>query len=99
VGRVLFGPVGYYAFALVQLVYYFFGLGSHIVTFVDAFDQITSNGTCSIVFSIVGVVLYIAASAPPTLRGVWWLSMASFISIISALLVRCMRRRHQTHHG
>lgn len=86
-GHVLAGPFGYWSFALFQSLFLIFSAGVHIVTFVRALDAITDYGTCSILFSACGLVLFILGSLPRTFRGVSYLAGASFISIITAMLV------------
>ncbi|CAG8104657.1 unnamed protein product [Penicillium olsonii] len=91
-GEVLFGPIGWGKFGreflgTAQLLFLIFVMGSHLLTFTVMMDTLTDHGTCSIVFGIVGLILSFTLTLPRTLRKVSWFSIASFISIVSALLI------------
>ncbi|OQE13288.1 hypothetical protein PENFLA_c051G03026 [Penicillium flavigenum] len=91
-GEVMFHPMGLARFGreflgTAQLLFLIFVMGSHILTFSVMMDTITDHGTCSIVFGIVGLIVSFICALPRTLRKVSWLSFASFVSILAALLI------------
>ncbi|KAJ5781303.1 hypothetical protein N7457_006463 [Penicillium paradoxum] len=91
-GEILFRPLGLPRFGrefmgTAQLLFLIFVMGSHLLTFTVMMDTLTEHGTCSIVFGIVGLIVSFVFALPRTLRKVSWLSIASFISIIAALLI------------
>ncbi|KAJ5954312.1 hypothetical protein N7501_008591 [Penicillium viridicatum] len=91
-GEVMFGQFGLGRFGreflgTAQLLFLVFIMGSHILTFTVMMNTLTDYGTCSIVFGIVGLVVSFVFALPRTLRKVSWFSFASFISILSALLI------------
>ncbi|CAG8422982.1 unnamed protein product [Penicillium salamii] len=91
-GEVLFGPIGWGKFGreylgTAQLLFLIFVMGSHLLTFTVMMDTVTDHGTCSIVFGIVSLIVSFTLTLPRTLRKVSWFSIASFISIVSALLI------------
>ncbi|KAJ5353410.1 hypothetical protein N7452_002384 [Penicillium brevicompactum] len=91
-GEVLFEPIGLGKFGreflgTAQLLFLIFVMGSHLLTFTVMMDTLTDHGTCSIVFGIVGLIVSFIFALPRTLLKVSWLSIASFVSIIGALLV------------
>lgn len=86
-GEVLAGPVGRELLGAAQIIFFVFVMGSHILTFSIMMNTITSHGTCTIVFGVVGLLLSMICTMPRTLKRVSLLAIGSFISIIAALLV------------
>ncbi|BCR86917.1 uncharacterized protein ACHE_30904A [Aspergillus chevalieri] len=86
-GEVLMGKFGKEILFGGQILYLVFLMASHLLTFSVAMNTITVHGTCSIVFGIVGLVLSLGLSLPRTLKNMSWLSLASFISIFTAVLL------------
>ncbi|KAL4888173.1 transmembrane amino acid transporter protein-domain-containing protein [Aspergillus ambiguus] len=86
-GEVLFGRVGREVLAVAQMLFFIFVMASHILTFTIAMNTITGHATCSIVFGVVGMVVSFLLSLPRTLEKVSWLSLVSFISIVTAVLI------------
>ncbi|KAJ5957812.1 Amino acid transporter transmembrane [Penicillium viridicatum] len=86
-GEVLMGPFGRELFGTGQLLFLIFLMASHILTFTVALNSITGHGTCSIVFGVVGLILSLILSLPRTLEKMSWLSLVSFISIFTAVMV------------
>lgn len=62
-------------------------MGSHILTFAVMMNTLTDHGTCSIVFSIIGMVICLVCSLPRTMKNMTWISILSFLSIFSAVMV------------
>ncbi|KAJ5149890.1 Amino acid transporter transmembrane [Penicillium atrosanguineum] len=86
-GEVLMGRFGRELFGTAQLLFLIFIMASHILTFTVALNTITGHATCSIVFGIVGMVISCLMSLPRTLAKVSWLSLVSFVSIFSAVMI------------
>ncbi|KAJ5126064.1 hypothetical protein N7526_008241 [Penicillium atrosanguineum] len=91
-GEIMFGTFGWGRFGreflgTAQLLFLVFIMGSHILTFTVMMNTLTDHGTCSIVFGVVGLIISFIFALPRTLRKVSWFSFASFISILSALLI------------
>lgn len=84
-GYILFGRVGREILGAGQLIFIVFIMGSHILTFSIMMNAITSHATCTITFMIVGMLISLLFTLPRTLRGLTWLCVASFISIITAV--------------
>ncbi|RJE21869.1 hypothetical protein PHISCL_05787 [Aspergillus sclerotialis] len=85
-GEVLMGWFGRELLFTGQMLYLVFIMGSHILIFSQALNSISSHGTCTIVFGIIGLIISFIFSLPRTLAGMTWLSLASFISIVAAVL-------------
>ncbi|KAJ6103371.1 hypothetical protein N7486_005798 [Penicillium sp. IBT 16267x] len=68
-------------------IFFIFIMASHLLTFTVAMNTITDHGTCTIVFGIVGMIISFVCSLPRTLEKMSWLSLVSFISILSAVLI------------
>ncbi|KAE8400367.1 transmembrane amino acid transporter protein-domain-containing protein [Aspergillus pseudonomiae] len=86
-GEILMGRFGRELFGLGQILFSIFIMGSHIVTFTVMMNTITEHGTCSIVFSIVGMVICLVLSLPRTIKNMTYISIASFLSIFSAVMI------------
>ncbi|OGM50864.1 amino acid transporter, partial [Aspergillus bombycis] len=86
-GEVLAGKFGRELLGITQTLFLVFIMASHILTFVIAMNTLTEHGTCSIVFGVVGAVVSFVLSLPRTLAKMSWLSLVSFISILSAVII------------
>ncbi|KAB8077880.1 transmembrane amino acid transporter protein-domain-containing protein [Aspergillus leporis] len=86
-GEVLAGKFGRELLGIGQMLFLVFIMASHLLTFVIAMNKITEHGTCSIVFGVVGMVVSFVLSLPRTLAKMSWLSLVSFISILSAVVI------------
>ncbi|KAF2641611.1 amino acid transporter [Massarina eburnea CBS 473.64] len=86
-GEILLGPVGREIGGAAQTIFLIFIMGSHILTFTIAMNAITGHATCTIVWGIVGFIVLWVFTLPRTLKKVSYLSIASFISIIVAVLI------------
>ncbi|KAL3479013.1 transmembrane amino acid transporter protein-domain-containing protein [Aspergillus californicus] len=88
-GEVLAGNWGREILGVAQMLFFVFVMASHLLTFTVAMNTITNHGTCSIVFGVVGMVVSFILCLPRTLEKMSWLSLVSFISIFSAVMI-CM---------
>ena len=86
-GEVMLGAFGREFFGAAQMLFLVFAMGSHILTFSIMMNTVTNHGTCSIVFGVVGMVVSLVCCLPRTLHKVSYLSIASFISILSAVMI------------
>lgn len=86
-GEVMAGRIGREIFGGAQILFLVFVMGSHILTFSIMMNTVTSHGTCTIVFGIVGMMVCIVFSLPRTLKKVSYMAIASFISILSAVMI------------
>ena len=79
-GEILFKPLGCPRFGkeflgTAQVIFWIFTMGSHILTWTIAMNTITDSATCTIVWSIVALVLFWICDLPRTLERVSWLSI------------------------
>ena len=86
-GEVMAGPIGREVFGAAQILFLIFVMGSHILTFSIMMNTVTSHGTCTIVFGVVGLIVCLIFTMPRTLHKVSYMSIASFISIIAAVVI------------
>ncbi|KAJ5306761.1 hypothetical protein PENANT_c003G04165 [Penicillium antarcticum] len=86
-GEVLGGKWGREILGVAQTIFLIFVMASHLLTFTVAMNTITGHGTCSIVFGIVGMIVSFICSLPRTLVKMSWLSLVSFGSIMTAVLI------------
>lgn len=98
-GEILLGRFGRELFGAGQFLFCIFVMGSHILTFRVMMNTITDHGTCSIVFSLVGMLISLVLSIPRTMRGMTWISFASFLSIFSAVMITMISVSVEEHPG
>ncbi|KAF4769377.1 hypothetical protein HAV15_008472 [Penicillium sp. str.  len=86
-GEVIAGKWGREFLGAAQIIFFIFIMASHLLTFTVAMNTITNHGTCSIVFGIVGMIISFICSLPRTLEKMSWLSIVSFISIMTSVII------------
>ncbi|KAJ5421502.1 Amino acid transporter transmembrane [Penicillium cf. griseofulvum] len=86
-GEVIAGKWGREFLGGAQIIFLIFVMASHLLTFTVAMNTITKHGTCSIVFGIVGMIVSFICSLPRTLAKMSWLSIVSFASIMTAVII------------
>jgi len=93
-GGVLFAPwgprwaaVGRELLGAAQVIFLIFGMGSHVLTWTICLNTLTGGASCTIVWSVVGFVLFWICDLPRTLKGVSYMSFVSFGSITASVLV------------
>lgn len=64
-----------------------FIMGSHILTFSIMLNVTTGHGACTIVFTIVGLLVSLVCTVPRTMRMVSYFSVVSFASILGAVFI------------
>ncbi|KAL3426729.1 transmembrane amino acid transporter [Phlyctema vagabunda] len=87
IGGVLLGPIGSHIFGAAYIIYCVFCMASHILTFTIAMNVLTQHATCTIVWGVVGLVVFSILSMNRTLKNVSFLSVISFTSILSAVMI------------
>ncbi|KAJ5783324.1 uncharacterized protein N7518_009001 [Penicillium psychrosexuale] len=98
-GEILLGRFGRELFGTGQFLFCIFVMGSHILTFRVMLNTLTNHGTCSVVFSVVGMVISILLSMPRTMKGMTWISFLSFLSILSAVTITMISVGVEKHPG
>lgn len=83
----MLGPVGREIFGAAQILFLVFIMGSHILTFSIMLNTVTSHGTCTTIFGIVGLLLCLLLTLPRTLKKVSYMAIVSFVSIVAAVLI------------
>lgn len=86
-GEILFGKWGRRILGWGQFAFYVFIMGSHILTFSIMMNAITEHAACTIIWMVIGTVLSLVCTLPRTLEHLSYNSIASFLSIIAAVLV------------
>lgn len=85
VGEIFFGAVGREIFSAAQVIFLTFTMGSHVLTFTIAMNTITGHATCTIVWSVVGMVILFLLTMPRTLKKVSYLSIVCEYLAVLAL--------------
>ncbi|KAK1138532.1 hypothetical protein N8T08_002418 [Aspergillus melleus] len=86
-GELLMGRIGRELLGTGQLLLLVFIMASHILTFSVLMNTLTNHGTCTIVFAVVGTLVSFFGALPRTMDRVYWISVASFASILAATVV------------
>lgn len=66
-GEILFGSIGREVCGTAQLIFLIFLMGSHVLTFSIMMSTLTEVSTCTMVFTIVGMIVSILCTLPRTL--------------------------------
>ncbi|KAE8382015.1 transmembrane amino acid transporter protein-domain-containing protein [Aspergillus bertholletiae] len=86
-GELILGRFGRELMGVGQLLLLIFLMASHILTFSVLFNTITGHGTCTIVFAVIGMVVSFIGALPRTMNKVYYMSIVSCVSIITATIV------------
>lgn len=76
IGQLLFGRVGREVFGAAFVIVGIFVMASHLLTWTIVLNTLSNHGTCTIVFGVVGIVVFALLTVPRTLKNV------SFLAII-----------------
>jgi hypothetical protein len=94
VGHILFEPLGprWARFGreflgAAQTIFLIFSMASHILTWTICLNTLTNGATCTMVWGVVGLVLFWIFDIPRTLLKVSWLSCVSCLSIVTAVVI------------
>jgi amino acid permease len=86
-GEMLFGGIGRELFGFGQLFFIVFIMAAHILSFSIMMNAITSYGTCTVVFMVVGTIVSLIFTLPRTMGNLSYYCFASIASIIAAVLI------------
>jgi hypothetical protein len=81
------GAIGREVFGGAQTIFLVFTMASHILTWTICLNTVTDSATCTVVWAVIGLVIFWIFDLPRTLKNVSFMSIASFISIFSAVLI------------
>ncbi|KND91839.1 N amino acid transport system protein [Tolypocladium ophioglossoides CBS 100239] len=84
-GRLLMGRFGYELVGAMFVLQLTFLVGSHCLTGTIAFNNITDNGACSVVFGVVSAIILLALAVPPSFAEVAILGYIDLASILLAI--------------
>lgn len=85
VGAMLWGRAGREIIGVAQLLFFVFGMASHIITFSIMMNVLTDHSACTIVFSFFGLLLSFILTLPRRLEDLSYPSWVSFFSILLAV--------------
>lgn len=74
-------------FGWAQTLFQVFVMGSHLLTFTICLNTLSSSSTCTIVWGVVGLVIFWVLNVPRTLKFASYYSWASFLSVFTAVMV------------
>lgn len=86
-GGLLMGRAGQLVLGIAQLVFYIFVMGSHVLTFSIMMNVLTDHGSCTLLYSALGLLVSFVLTLPRRLEKLSHLSSVSFVSIVMAILV------------
>ena len=84
-GRLICGRFGYELLGAMFTLQLVFLVGSHCLTGTIAFQNITENGACGIVFGVVSAVILLLLAIPPSFAELAILGYIDFASILLAI--------------
>ena len=74
-GMMIAGPIGREIMAVGQVLILIFIMGAHVLSFAIAMNAITEHATCTIVFSVVGLIICFLLGLPRTFKNVSYFSI------------------------
>ncbi|KAK4034751.1 transmembrane amino acid transporter protein-domain-containing protein [Parachaetomium inaequale] len=86
-GRMMFGSIGYWIVSVMFCCQLIFIVGSHVLTGAIMFGNLTDNGACTIVFTVVSAILLFLVAIPPSFSEMAILGYIDFASIIAAIFI------------
>lgn len=86
-GDLLMGQYGRQILGISQLIFYIFIMGSHVLTFSIMMNVLTDHGSCTLLYSALGLLVSFILTLPRRLEKLSHLSTISSISIVVAVLV------------
>jgi hypothetical protein len=85
-GEVLLGPVGREIGGATQTIFLIFSMASHILVFTIAMNTLTDHAACTIVWGVVGLVVFFLLTLPRTMKKVSYLSfVCKYIQLMTIL--------------
>lgn len=85
-GELLMGRIGRSTLDVAQLIFFVLVMGSHILTFSIMMNVLTEHSSCTIIFSVVGLLASFMLTLPRRLERLSHISSVSFVSIVGAVL-------------
>jgi amino acid permease len=73
-GFMIAGPLGREVLVIGQVLVLVFIMGAHILTFAVAMNAMTDHGACTIVFSVIGMIISLVLGLPRTFKSVSYFS-------------------------
>jgi hypothetical protein len=98
-GRLMGGRIGYEIVGVMFALQLIFLVGSHTLTGTIAFQKLTDNGACSLVFGVVSAIILLILAIPPSFAEVAILGYIDFVSIIVAILITMFATGIQSAHA
>ncbi|USP76598.1 hypothetical protein yc1106_03872 [Curvularia clavata] len=86
-GQLMSGRVAYEAIAVGQVLVLIFIMGAHILTFAVAMNAMTNHSTCTIIFSVAGLVISFLLGLPRTFKNISYFSIFSCLSVIIGVTI------------
>ncbi|OGE55383.1 hypothetical protein PENARI_c004G03144 [Penicillium arizonense] len=86
-GELLMGRFGRELLGIGQLLLLIFLMASNILMFNILMNALTNHGTCTLVFGVVGLIICFLGALPRTMDKVYWMSVASFLSVLIATII------------
>jgi hypothetical protein len=74
-GEILAGRIGREVGVATQTIFLIFSMASHILTFTIAMNAITGHANCTIVWGIIGLIIFFIFTLPRTMKSVSYLSI------------------------
>ncbi|KAJ6004082.1 hypothetical protein N7499_000146 [Penicillium canescens] len=85
-GDLVIGRVGRTTLDIAQLVFFILVMGSHVLTFSIMMNVLTEHSACTVIFSVVGLLVSFLLTLPRRLEKLSHISYVSFVSIIGAVV-------------
>ncbi|KAK3307318.1 transmembrane amino acid transporter protein-domain-containing protein [Chaetomium strumarium] len=86
-GGMMFGKFGYELVSIMFVLQLLFTTGSHVLTGAIMFGNLSNNGACTVVFTVVSAIVLFLVAIPPSFSEMAILGYIDFASIIAAIFI------------
>jgi hypothetical protein len=93
-GMLITGPIGREVVAVGSVLVLVFIMGAHILSFAIAMNVLTDHGTCTIIFSVIGLAISFILGLPRTLKNISYISVFCKSDTCSFLVSLISRSLH-----
>lgn len=74
-------------FGWAQTIFQVFVMGSHLLTWTICLNTLTDSSMCTMIWAVVGLAIFFILNLPRTFKQAKWMSVASFCSIFTAVMI------------
>ncbi|KAK4222375.1 transmembrane amino acid transporter protein-domain-containing protein [Podospora fimiseda] len=74
-------------FGWAQMIFQIFVMASHLLTWTICLNTLTNSSTCTIIWAVVGMIVFLVLNLPRTLKAAGYYAFFSFASVFIAVMI------------